>query len=231
MPVVSIVVPTYNSHVYAKRLCESILNQTFQDFEVLIVDNSSNDKTIETIKKINNDSRKFRYFSINNNGVIGKSRNLGIKNSLGNYIAFHDSDDFWFKDKLSDTINYFPDYDFVYHNFLIKKEKSINILKRKFNSYQLGQNSFLELVTKGNPISTSSVVCKKKIIYRYKIFESKKLITIEDYDCWINLSKKNIKFKEIKKSLGFYNVGNTNMSFSTKKDYQIFYIFNKYKNF
>ena len=61
MPVVSIVVPTYNSHVYAKRLCESILNQTFQDFEVLIVDNSSNDKTIETIK-INNDSENSGIF-------------------------------------------------------------------------------------------------------------------------------------------------------------------------
>ena len=231
MPVVSIVVPTYNSQMYAKRLCDSILNQTFQDFEVIIVDNSSTDNTIEIIKRINNNSSKFRYFSINNNGVIGRSRNLGIKNSSGNYIAFHDSDDFWFKNKLSETMSYFPKYDLIYHNLSIKKQNTINIFKKKFNTYQLSENSFLELLTKGNPISTSTVICKRESIINSKFSEDKKFVTIEDYDCWIKLSSKKIKFKEITKTLGFYNVGDSNMSSFIKNNYQIFHIFNKYKIF
>tara|TARA_Y100000816_G_scaffold289725_1_gene276769 strand:- start:624 stop:1490 length:867 start_codon:yes stop_codon:yes gene_type:complete len=231
MPDTSIIVPTYNSKKYAKQLCESILNQTFQNFEVIIVDNSSTDNTIETIKEISNNNSKFRYFSIRNDGVIGRSRNLGIKNSLSNYIAFHDSDDFWLKNKLEESLSFFPKYDLAYHNLTIKKYNRISIFKKKFNSYQLGENSFLELLTRGNPISTSGVICKKQLMINSKFSEEKRFSTIEDYDCWIKLSLKRIKFKEIKKCLGYYNLGDNNMSSNVKNNYQIFHIFNKYKKF
>ena len=230
MPDASIIVPTYNSEKYAKQLCKSLLNQTFQNFEVIIVDNYSTDNTIEAIKKISNNNSKFRYFSIRNDGVIGRSRNLGIKNSLSNYIAFHDSDDFWFKNKLAESLSFFPKYDLTYHNLTIKKYNRINIFKKKFNSYQLSENSFLELLTRGNPLSTSGVVCKKQLMINSKFSEEKRFSTIEDFDCWIKLSLKKIKFKEIKK-LRYYNLGDNNMSSEVKNNYRIFHIFNKYKKF
>ena len=231
MPDVSIIVPTYNSKRYTKQLCESILNQTFQNFEVIIVDNSSTDNTIEYIKKNNGNNQKFKYFSLNNDGIIGNSRNYGIKNSSGKFIAFHDSDDFWFKNKLSESIKHFPSYDIVYHNLKINKQNSFNLFKQKFKTYPLSKTPFLDLMTKGSPISTSSVVCKKELFEDTMFSEDRKLIAVEDHDCWINLSRKNIRFKEIKKCLGFYNIADTNISLKIKNNYQIFYIFLKYRNY
>ena len=231
MKLVSIIIPTFNSSKFASQLCESVLGQTYSNLEIIVVDNFSSDDTLNEIKKYNNNDKRFKFFQLDNKGVIAKSRNYGIKYSSGEYLAFHDSDDFWFKNKLSEVMTYFPNYDFVYHNLKINRQNRLNLFQKKFNSYQLSKNPFLDLMTKGNPISTSSVVCKKEL-FKDTIFpEDRKLIAVEDYDCWINLSRKNIRFKEIKNCLGFYNIVSTNISLKIKNNYQIFYIFLKYKNF
>ena len=85
-------------------------------------------------------------------------------------------------------------------------------------------------MTKGNPISTSSVLCKKNLFSKNIYFsEEKKIVAIEDYDCWINIAKSKYKFKEIPIVLGKYYVGQNNTSLKKKEnhDYKILHIFNK----
>ena len=96
-PFFSIVIPTYNQSNYLKTALTSIFKQKFKNYEVIVVDNHSKDETYKVVK---NFKKKIIYKKIRNNGVIAKSRNLGIKLSKGKWIAFLDSDDYWTVDKL-----------------------------------------------------------------------------------------------------------------------------------
>ncbi len=214
MAEVSIIIPTNNSERYITKLSSSILSQTYQNFEVIIVDNNSKDNTISKLKRENNFDSRFKYFKIDNKGVIAKSRNFGVRNASGKYIAFLDSDDYWHEDKLTNSLKYFPEYDFVYHLMKIKYNNNFFYNNKILFSYQLSKNSFIELMTYGNPISTSSVILKKSLISDSAFFsEDKKNYTIEDFDCWINLSKKEIRFKLINKVLGVYSMNTESSSY------------------
>ena len=97
-PFFTVVIPTYNHEFFLKKAVNSVLNQTFDDYEIIIIDNYSDDKTEEYIKSLNN--QKIRFFKIQNHGLLAKSRNLGIKEAKSDWIAFLDSDDLWYKDRL-----------------------------------------------------------------------------------------------------------------------------------
>ena len=91
MPKISIIVPMYNSEKYIKKCLESILNQTYEDFEVLLVNDGSTDKTESIVNRYND--KRIKYIKNKKSG-IGKTRNLGIDKSKGEYLMFVDSDDY-----------------------------------------------------------------------------------------------------------------------------------------
>ena len=123
----SIVIPTYNMEKFIKKSVKSVLNQTYKNFEILVIDNHSKDKTRQIIDDFK--SNKIKYFKIKNYGVIGKSRNLGIKKSKGNWIAFLDADDQWFKNRLLVIKKEIEKKNFDY----IASSEIIRILKKKKN--------------------------------------------------------------------------------------------------
>ena len=92
-PFFSVVIPTFNQDSFLKKAINSVLQQTFKDFEIIIIDNNSTDNTEETVKYFNLEN--IQYEKISNGGIIAKSRNLGIKKAKGKWIAFLDSDDDW----------------------------------------------------------------------------------------------------------------------------------------
>lgn len=229
---VSIIVPTFNSEKYALNLCKSIKEQTFTNFEVIIIDNNSLDETLLKLKKISYSDKRFKYYNISNEGSIAKSRNYGITKSIGRYIAFHDSDDFWFKNKLEVSIREIRKSDFTYHSLRTHNKNNI-FDQRKLSSYSLLENkSFKQLMTIGNPINTSSVLCKREIFEVVKFCEGKKFITVEDFECWINISRNNFRFKRIDKVLGYYNISSQNTSVTyVKNPLKFIHIFNKHKKY
>ena len=98
MPFFSVVIPTFNQCNFLEKAIKSVLEQTFRDFEIIIIDNFSTDNTRKIIE--NNKSEKIIYKRFKNEGIIGASRNHGIKHSRGEWIAFLDSDDSWYKNRL-----------------------------------------------------------------------------------------------------------------------------------
>ena len=102
MPLISVVVPVFNGEKTIKETIESVLKQTFTDFELLVINDGSQDLTVEVVEKIQ-DSR-IQVYSYPNAGLAA-SRNRGIDRSTGEYIAFIDADDLWTPDKLEDQFN------------------------------------------------------------------------------------------------------------------------------
>ena len=93
MPTVSVVIPTFNREHYIGRALESVLNQTYTDYEIIIVDDGSTDRTEEIIRRYQETSGNIRYIHTTENKGAPAARNTGIREARGTYIAFQDSDD------------------------------------------------------------------------------------------------------------------------------------------
>jgi len=128
-PLVSIVIPTYNYANYLKRALQSILDQKYENWEAIVIDNHSTDDTSEVINRYKDP--RIKYLKISNYGVIAKSRNAGILAAKGQWIAFLDSDDWWAADKLRTCSEYFNNrVDLIYHDLAIMRSKP-QFFKRK----------------------------------------------------------------------------------------------------
>ncbi len=155
---ISIIIPTYNSSSFIDSCLESVIKQTYTNWEIIIIDQMSSDNTLDVVKKKNN--KKIKIFLNSNVGNIASSRNIGINNSNANLVAFLDSDDIWLENKLEDSVAFLGNSDLVYHNAsILKKDKTLSI--DKSHRFSIKDNPEL-MLTLGNPIITSSVVCKKK---------------------------------------------------------------------
>ena len=120
----SIILPTYNRAGKITKAIESILSQSYKNWELIIIDNYSKDNTEQIVN--NYKCEKILYFKLNNNGVIAKSRNFGIKKAKGENLCFLDSDDWWKPNKLEVTYQYLKQgYDFIYHDMFISRNKQI----------------------------------------------------------------------------------------------------------
>ena len=130
-PFFSIILPTYNQSFFLEKCINSILSQTFTSWELIIIDNYSNDNTQQIIEKFND--KRIKVIKYNNNNIIAKSRNLGIKNAISDWICFIDTDDIWFKNKLEITKKFietsagdlfYHDLEFLNKKFFFTKKKN-----------------------------------------------------------------------------------------------------------
>ncbi len=205
----SIILPTYKRVDKISVAINSVISQTYKNWELIIVDNNSNDGTKELVEKYNNE--KIFFYQINNQGIIAKSRNLGIQKSKGKYLCFLDSDDWWHIKKLEHVYDSITDDTvFIYHNHYINFPNRF-IKKRKINSKILNKPIFSDLLEFGPSFATSSVTVKKKIFEKIGLFDvEKKYIAWEDFDAWIRISKITDNFHKINKTLSTINVDDNN---------------------
>jgi glycosyltransferase involved in cell wall biosynthesis len=188
MPIVSIVLPTYNRAHLIKRAIGSLLQQTYQDFEIIIIDDASTDNT-ETIVDSFNDPR-IRYLRHEINRGLSTARNTAIKISKGKYLAFQDDDDVWTSDKLQRQMGVFNSekntVGVVYSGlFRIKNGKKYYELppkKVKRNGY-VYKETFFDL-----PIYIVTAVIRKSCFNKVGLFDES-LPSYEDKDLFIRLAK------------------------------------------
>jgi glycosyltransferase involved in cell wall biosynthesis len=211
-PRISIVIPTYNRASDLERALKSLKAQTFINWEVLIIDNESVDNTDEVVSGFSDPRMKL--FKIDNDGVIAASRNLGIREASGEYIAFLDSDDWWKPKKLEESVKCLETgADIVYHDLFLVTQSNQRFFWRRARSRDLRSPVFNDLIENGNTLLNSSVVVKRSILNEINGFsESRELIAIEDYDGWLRAAKITEKFKKIHKPLGYYWLGGGNTS-------------------
>tara|TARA_B100000787_G_scaffold164922_1_gene148184 strand:+ start:348 stop:1223 length:876 start_codon:yes stop_codon:yes gene_type:complete len=225
----SVILPTYNRAKFIEGAINSVLNQDYLNWELIIIDNFSTDNTQTLVEKFND--KRIIYVKYKNYGIIAKARNYGIKLSNGNYLAFLDSDDWWYPNKLTtmaDLIKEHP-YDCLYHNMHMKYNNSY--FKKKMKYTRKLFNPYLDLVNFGPAFPTSSVVIKKDLFFKINLFnESTNYLAWEDFDAWLRFAKKLNSFFFIKKFLGCAHIGDHNFSTDSIKKKNLFLFKKKYLN-
>ena len=182
---ISVIIPTYNRKHLISRAIKSVINQSFKPFEIIIVDDGSDDGTYEFINQF---FREIKLIRQSNNGV-SSARNLGIKNAKGNWIAFLDSDDEWFSKKLElqkKAIDHSDKYLISHTNEIwIRNGVRVNQMKK----HQKYGGSIFEKSLDICRISPSSVLINRKIFEDIGKFDET-LKICEDYDFWLRISSK-----------------------------------------
>ncbi|MCK4441656.1 MAG: glycosyltransferase family 2 protein, partial [Sulfurovaceae bacterium] len=182
----SVVVPLYNKEKYIKRTLDSILNQTFSNFEIIIVNDGSTDKSCEIIKTINDDRIHLIH---KKNGGVSSARNRGIKEAKGEFIAFLDADDEWFPDKLQKQYTLHkknPKLVWSCSGYMLvsKKRKDKKIV---FSKSQILPDA-IDAIVNRLKIFTSTVVIKKEVFENSRLLFNEKAITSEDREVWYKLA-------------------------------------------
>lgn len=183
-PQVSVIIPTFNRESFLPSAIDSVLSQTFQDLELIVVDDGSVDGTQALIQEIS-DSR-FKSFQQANKGVSA-ARNLGIGHASGRWIAFLDSDDRWMPQKLQEQLRALgsrPEFRAVYTDEIwIRRGRRVNPKKRhrKFSGW-IYQHCLPLCI-----ISPSSILLERDLLTEIGLFESDYPVC-EDYEMWLRLS-------------------------------------------
>tara|TARA_Y100000746_G_C15457469_1_gene429872 strand:- start:104 stop:1045 length:942 start_codon:yes stop_codon:yes gene_type:complete len=212
-PSFSVVIPTYNHADFLMNALQSVVDQKYDYWEAIVIDNNSSDHTDEVVKSFNDP--RIKLYKINNNGVIGASRNLGIKLSNYNWIAFLDSDDKWYPNRLIEVTKVLSapnNFDVISTN---EYKVFFNKRKRKILRYgPLPNNAYEYMLLNGNKLSPSATIVKKSLLEEKNIYfnEGIDFITVEDYDFWLNLARVKAKFKFIPSIQGEYLVHSSNNS-------------------
>ena len=203
---VSVVLPTYNRAYCLGSVIDSVVSQTYSEWELIIVDNNSDDGTREVVQGYKDP--RIRFMQIENKGIIAFSRNCGINAAEGEFIAFIDSDDPWLPQKLEYSMEMLScGYDIVYHDLYISNGESRLTNKRTRVSRRLTTPVIEDLIRNGNGLNTSSVVAKTELVRALKGFsESPELVGIEDYDLWVRIARVTDMFGFIESPLGYYTM-------------------------
>ena len=210
-PFFSIIVPTYNRADILKQAIQSVINQTDPSWELIIVDNFSSDDTKSVVNSFKD--KRIKFFQINNKGIIAKSRNLGISHSLGDWIAFLDSDDYFFPQKLEICRRYTnKSQDIIYHPTWIQHSANKKIIDLTWTR-DISKQPFINLLFEVPTFATSSVLVRKQLLDKDNLFPEKdSLVASEDFYLWLKLSSKGANFCNIRFILGVNQVGENNIS-------------------
>lgn len=187
IPLVSIILPTFNRKDTIQRSVNSVLNQSFSDFELIIVDDASTDSTREMLKCIHDN--RIEFITHSNQRGAGAARNTGIAKARGEYIAFQDSDDEWMQNKLKDQlmiINSNKNIGAVFSPYLLINNTDIEQKPSKIISGMQG-NIFRNILG-GSFVGTPTLLVRRSVFEKSGVF-NEKLKTLEDWELVIRMAK------------------------------------------
>lgn len=204
---VTIITACYNSGQFISETIKSVINQTYQNWELIIIDDCSNDNSIEKIQKFIDSDVRIKLFINKKNMGAAVSRNLGLEKSFGKFICFIDSDDLWRPLKLETQLSFM-----LNNNFAISFT-SYNLIDENGNSLDKVINSIKEINYEGylkNTIigmSTSMIDTEKT-----GVFEFVNIRTRQDTYLWITLLKRGLSAHGLNMTLASYRVRNDSIS-------------------
>ncbi|MDY4693742.1 MAG: glycosyltransferase family 2 protein [Blautia sp.] len=199
----SVVIPAYNVEKLITKALESVRKQTYQNYEIVVVNDGSKDDTEKVVGNYSESHPDMKIiYERQKNGGAAVARSRGIELSTGDYIAFLDADDIWYPQKLESVLKCINEDkgDFYYNG---EMEIGIDGSKRESNYRQLNEDALSDMIINGNPISTSTVVVRADLLKKYQTFNDG-IRYAEDFSCWISLARAGLRFYYIPEILGEY---------------------------
>ena len=228
MDLVSVIIPYYKKRNFIKETIISVIKQSYDYLEIIIIYDDTNLNDLEFLKETSKLDNRIKIINNNKRLGAGPSRNKGIEQSNGKYIAFIDADDTWLSDKLKDQIAFMKknNYQISHTSYYIIDEKKKIIGQRKARDL-LSINEIL----KSCDIGLSTVVIEKKIIKKTNT-KFPQLVTKEDFVFWLTLLKKNYKFYAYDSNLTNWTDSRNSLSSSViQKLFDGYKVYNHYMNF
>jgi len=186
-PLVTVIIPTFNRAAIIGRAIRSVLGQTFQDWELLVVDDASTDGTEREVKSFSDD--RIKYLRHDQNRRVSAARNTGIRSARGEYVSFLDDDDEWLPEKLAKEVEVFrnsdPDVGLVYTGKTVFDEHGRVLQIRMPTESGWVYDTMLEQHFIGSP---SRVTVRKQVLDRVAGFDET-FVNCQDYDLWLRVAK------------------------------------------
>ena len=228
MDLVSVIIPYYKKRHFIRETIASVIKQSYDYLEIIIIYDDTNLNDLEYLQEISKLDNRIKIINNNKRLGAGPSRNKGIEQSNGKYVAFIDADDTWVQDKLKDQISFMKknDYQISHTSYFIIDEKKKIIGQRKARDL-LSINEIL----KSCDIGLSTVIIEKKVIVKTNT-KFPQLVTKEDFVFWLTLLKKNYKFYAYDSNLTNWTDSRNSLSSSViQKLFDGYKVYNHYMNF
>jgi len=210
-PLISIIMNCHNGEKYLHESINSVISQTYKNWELIFWDNSSKDESKNIVKNFSDD--RIKYFYSNEFSNLYNARNLAIEKSKGKYVSFLDTDDIWEKRKLEKQIQFLnnsKDFKIVFSNYYtFKDSEKVQIIKHKFN---LPSGNITQNLLDYYSLGILTVLLEKSIFDQYKF--NKNYNIIGDFEFFITLSQ-IFKIASIQEPLAYYRLHSSN--YSSKK--------------
>jgi len=226
---VSIIMPAYNAELFIEEAIESVISQTYINWELIIVNDGSTDNTRTIVEKFLLEDNRIKLIN-QENKRLGAARNTGFKNATGFFVAFLDSDDLWLPSKLEIQIDFLsknPNIDVVFsggYTFFEDKNIKLDYHLSTITGFYPGKDMFSRLFNE-NEIPVLSVVLKRSWIENIGLQDEDKYAKgSEDLDYWLRLAKADAEFYGLANKLFIYRVHSAGMS--AQVSFQKFSTFN-----
>ena len=224
--IISIIIPYYKKKIFFEKTIKSIINQSFKNFEIILIYDDLNQNELPFVKKMLKRIKNKKIIVNKNNLGPGNSRNKGALRAKGNYIAFCDADDVWKKNKLFSQLNFMKKnrLNFSHTSYSIIDKYSKNIGEFKIKK-ELSYKNLL----KSCDIGLSTVIISKKILLKNKFCTLK---TKEDFQLWLRLSRKEKLLQGLNKNLSSWRMTENSQSSSLIQklldSFRLYYYYEKY---
>ncbi len=222
---ISIITPSYNSSEFISETIESVLKQTYNNWEMIIVDDCSNDNSVEIINGFIEKEDRIKLIELDKNVGAAEARNVAIRKAKGRYIAFLDSDDLWIPEKLEKQLSFMKDNEKVFtfssYKRITEKGEYINTIKVPS---QISYKKFL----RNTIIGTLTVVIDKDSVGEFKMPDIK---SSQDMALWCDILKRGFNAYGIDEVLGYYRlVATSNTSKKWKAARDVWKVYRKIEN-
>ncbi len=221
----TVVIPTYNRSHELVRALDSLVAQTFTNFEVIVCDDGSTEDIASAISGFY-DQLHLRLIRIDNSGGPARPRNVGTQAASTRWISYLDSDDWWYPSRMARLLTELDDdRDIVYHALNVKRADQ-DLTARPAHGSEIGealrdQDPVLHMIRFGNPLATSGTTVKRELILQIGGFDDNcELASVEDFDAWLRLAAGGARFQFIPEVLGAYWVGTDQISTFNKRQFE-----------
>lgn len=232
---VSIIMPAFNSVATISESIQSVINQTFSNWELIIVDDYSQDETVQIVEEYTLKDQRIHLISLPKNGGLSNARNTGIKNSKGKYLSFLDADDLWHASKLEAQLALHtqnPTYRISHTNYDLLVEGKIRSRNRGqiFDYFYSKSGELYPQILYKNNIAILSVMVDRALVIDSNGFDSG-LWAFEDQDLWIKIAQQKNQFGYLNEKLCYYRINPKGMSSNLGKYRRAYKFFlNKYEH-